>query len=179
MKIHTDCWTLDPSGDRVHDPPVVLDAKPGMSVLDMCVAPGSKTCQLVEVVGGMNHHRDDEITQLRRLQSPNVFVTSCDGRVLSDIDEKKDKGTEMELCVRILASGGIGIKSGALALHPLSVVHRFTWCTCDNWSHSTCSMNPMENESVMAELLRITNGFLVLEDPSSKNGRTCGQTWME
>ena len=31
--------------------------------------------------------------------------------------------------------------------------------------YSTCSMNPMENESVVAELLRITNGSLVLEDP--------------
>ena len=34
--------------------------------------------------------------------------------------------------------------------------------------YSTCSMNPMENESVVAELLRIGEGSLVLEDPRER-----------
>ncbi|KAJ6145606.1 hypothetical protein N7470_009501 [Penicillium chermesinum] len=31
-------------------PPLVIDVKPGMTVLDMCAAPGSKSCQLMEMV---------------------------------------------------------------------------------------------------------------------------------
>jgi hypothetical protein len=34
--------------------------------------------------------------------------------------------------------------------------------------YSTCSMNPMENESVVAELLRATDGALELEDPRGR-----------
>ena len=123
MKIHTDCGHLTRQETVSMIPPVVLDAKPGMSVLDMCAAPGSKTCQLVEVVGGMNqdgvsgsngemkYHEPSGyvvandadpkraymlVTQLRRLQSPSVFVTSCDGQYFPILDEKKDKGTEKE-----------------------------------------------------------------------------------
>lgn len=101
-------------------PPVVLDAKEGMSVLDMCAAPGSKTCQILEAVGGMPA-KDGEIsgsnvepkgyivandadpkraymlvTQLRRLQSPAVFVTSADGQFFPVLDEKNVRGTDKE-----------------------------------------------------------------------------------
>jgi 16S rRNA C967 or C1407 C5-methylase (RsmB/RsmF family) len=31
-------------------PPLVLDVKPDHFVLDMCAAPGSKTCQIVEMI---------------------------------------------------------------------------------------------------------------------------------
>ena len=33
-------------------PPLVMDVKPGMTVLDMCAAPGSKAAQLIEMVHG-------------------------------------------------------------------------------------------------------------------------------
>ena len=82
-------------------PPVVLNAAEGMSILDMCAAPGSKTCQLLEVVGGLKSNTDGNVkdlepkgyivandadpkraymlvNQLRRMNSPSVFVTSCD-----------------------------------------------------------------------------------------------------
>ena len=215
MKIHTDCGHLTRQETVSMIPPVVLDVKPGMSVLDMCAAPGSKTCQLVEVVGGMNdcnvvntdgevkHHEpkgyvvanDAEpkraymlVTQLRRLQSPSVFVTSCDGQYFPILDEKKDKGTEREgmfdrvLCdVPCSGDGTVrknpGIwkqwnQNGALALHPLqlSIALRGARVACVGGYivYSTCSMNPMENESVVAELLRITDGSLVLVDPRSR-----------
>lgn len=125
LKIHTDCGHLTRQETVSMIPPVVLDVKEGMAVLDMCAAPGSKTCQLVEVVGGfdsvdVNDSTDGSgakyqepkgyvvandadpkraymlVTQLRRLQSPSVFVTSCDGQYFPILDEKEDKGTERE-----------------------------------------------------------------------------------
>lgn len=33
-------------------PPLFLDPKPGDYVLDMCAAPGSKTCQMLEMMDG-------------------------------------------------------------------------------------------------------------------------------
>ena len=36
-------------------PPLVMDLQPGMTVLDMCAAPGSKAAQLLEMV-----HRGEE-----------------------------------------------------------------------------------------------------------------------
>ena len=61
---------------------------------------------------------------------------------------------------------------GSLALHPLqlSIALRGARLTRVGGYlvYSTCSMNPMENESVVAELLRITEGSLVLEDPRER-----------
>lgn len=36
-------------------PPLLTDIRPGMTVLDMCAAPGSKTCQMIELL-----HQDEE-----------------------------------------------------------------------------------------------------------------------
>ncbi|KAL3780293.1 hypothetical protein HJC23_001334 [Cyclotella cryptica] len=215
LKTHTDCGHITRQETVSMIPPVVLDVKPGMAVLDMCAAPGSKTCQLVEVVGGFANRDESDgndgesgrrclepdgyviandadakraymlVTQLRRLQSPSVFVTSCDGQYFPILDAKDDRGTEKEgmfhrvLCdVPCSGDGTVrknpGIwrhwnQNGALALHPLqlSIALRGARVTRLNgyMVYSTCSMNPMENESVVAELLRITNGSLVLEDP--------------
>ena len=42
-------------------PPLLIDARPGMTVLDMCAAPGSKSAQLMELL-----HAGEEIP-LRKL----------------------------------------------------------------------------------------------------------------
>ena len=38
-------------------PPLVMDLKPGMTVLDLCAAPGSKSAQLIEMVHGGEEER--------------------------------------------------------------------------------------------------------------------------
>ena len=53
MKAQTDCGHITRQEQVSMIPPVVLDARPGMAVLDMCAAPGSKTCQILELVGEM------------------------------------------------------------------------------------------------------------------------------
>jgi hypothetical protein len=197
-------------------PPVVLDVKEGMSVLDMCAAPGSKTCQLLEVVGGLPHlSGKDEygnlvhavgptgyvvandsdtkraymlVTQLRRMNSPSVFVTSCDGRFFPILDDKSVRGTDNEgmfdrvLCDVPCSGDGTMRKNpgiwkhwnqlGSLALHPLQLEIALRGARLTHVGgylvYSTCSMNPMENESVVAALLRIADGALVLEDPRGR-----------
>ena len=79
-------------------PPVVLDPQPHHAVLDMCAAPGSKTGQLLEMMGVVSHKGGEEpkgfvvandsdvqraymvVSQIRRLNSPSIFVTSCDAQ---------------------------------------------------------------------------------------------------
>jgi 16S rRNA C967 or C1407 C5-methylase (RsmB/RsmF family) len=208
MKIQSDCGHITRQETVSMIPPVVLNAQEGMSVLDMCAAPGSKTCQLLEVVGGLDNTSGDKkepsgyvvandadekraymlVNQLRRMNSPAVFTTSCDGQYFPILDDKSDRGTEKEgMFDRVLAdvpcSGDGTVRKnpgiwrhwnqlGSLALHPLqlSIALRGARLTKVGgyMVYSTCSMNPMENESVVAELLRIGEGALVLEDPRER-----------
>lgn len=113
------------------------------------------------------------VTQLRRIMynNPVVLVTSCEAqffpqsitfdRVLADVPCSGD-GTSRK---------NIGIwkqwnQLGALALHSLQVdiawkgaaLLKVGGCFC----YSTCSQNPVEDEAVVAELLRRANGSLEL-----------------
>ncbi|KAI9055020.1 hypothetical protein LZ554_002161 [Drepanopeziza brunnea f. sp. 'monogermtubi'] len=55
-------------------PPLVMDLQPGMTVLDMCAAPGSKAAQLLEMV-----HRGEEARMRKSLRD----YASIDGRDVS------------------------------------------------------------------------------------------------
>ena len=65
-------------------PPMLMDVQPGMTVLDMCAAPGSKTAQLVEMVHGGEESRMRKVIQ---------GVEERDGREPSP----EGKLTQMEL----------------------------------------------------------------------------------
>jgi len=206
LKIQTDCGHITRQETVSMIPPVVLNAKEGMSVLDMCAAPGSKTCQLLEVVGGFTSKTEFEphgyvvandadpkraymlVNQLKRMNSPSVYVTSCDGQYFPILDDKSIRGTDKEgmfdrvLCDVPCSGDGTIRKNpgiwknwnqlGSLALHPLQLSIALRGARLTHVGgymvYSTCSMNPMENESVVAELLRITDGSLVLEDPRER-----------
>lgn len=87
-------------------PPIVLSPEPHHSVLDMCAAPGSKTSQLLEMVGkiqpgmlepqGYVVANDSDakragmlVSHLRRHNNPAVLVTSLDARVWPLLLENK------------------------------------------------------------------------------------------
>lgn len=44
-------------------PPLCMDIKPGMTVLDMCAAPGSKSAQLIEMVHGGEEERSRSVAE--------------------------------------------------------------------------------------------------------------------
>lgn len=75
-------------------PPLVLDVKPGMSVIDLCAAPGSKTGQIIESFKGDGLVVANEIDknraymlihQLHRSNTSCMVVVNHPGQSLPDI----------------------------------------------------------------------------------------------
>ncbi len=67
-------------------PPLLMDVKPGMTVLDMCAAPGSKAAQLVEMVHGGEEARVRK--SLRAIAAKEGREISPDG---FQVDIEKDQ----------------------------------------------------------------------------------------
>ena len=187
-------------------PPIVLAPEPGHAVLDMCAAPGSKTSQLLEVVSQMPDENMLEpkgyvvandadpkraymlVHQLRRINSPAVFVTSIEAQVFPNLlkaEAVPNTGEEgmfdRVLCDVPCSGDGTTRKNpgmwkqwsnlGALALHPLQLRIALNGCRLTKvggyMCYSTCSMNPVENEAVVAEILREANGAVELVEKRS------------
>mmetsp|Transcript_7445 Transcript_7445/g.20703 ORF Transcript_7445/g.20703 Transcript_7445/m.20703 type:complete len:941 (-) Transcript_7445:2571-5393(-) len=187
-------------------PPVVLAPEPGHAVLDMCAAPGSKTSQLLEVVSQMPDENMLEprgfvvandadpkraymlVHQLRRINSPAVFVTSIEAQVFPNLLKAEAVANAGEegmfdrvLCDVPCSGDGTTRKNpgmwrqwnqlGALALHPLQLRIALNGCRLTRvggyMCYSTCSMNPVENEAVVAEILREANGAVELVEKRS------------
>lgn len=88
-------------------PPLLLDIQKDHVILDMCASPGSKSCQIIEI---LNSHKDSnsvfiandiDITrsyllthQLQRLGSKNLIVTNMDAKQFRDIKIVNEKNEE-------------------------------------------------------------------------------------
>jgi multisite-specific tRNA:(cytosine-C5)-methyltransferase len=77
-------------------PPLVMDLKPGMTVLDLCAAPGSKSAQLIEMVHGGEEERTREVAAdlANELDRPAGEDYADDGRstgllIANDVDYKR------------------------------------------------------------------------------------------
>lgn len=72
-------------------PPLFMDLKPGMTVLDLCAAPGSKSAQIIELVHGGEEAR---VRQVRET------IAKQQGRELSpggmEVDAEKDQAAQEE-----------------------------------------------------------------------------------
>ncbi|GAX22323.1 tRNA (cytosine34-C5)-methyltransferase [Fistulifera solaris] len=175
-------------------PPVVLQTQPGDCVLDMCAAPGSKTSQILErlgVEGSLIANENNAkrahmlVSQLRRIMhmNPSVLVTCCDGqffpskilqfdRILCDVPCSGDGTSRKNIGVWKTWS-----QAAALSLHTLQL--QIAWKGAANllkvggyMCYSTCSNNPTENEAVVAELLRKSNGALELVEVNLEGFKT-------
>ncbi|KAF1977361.1 cytosine-5--methyltransferase NCL1 [Bimuria novae-zelandiae CBS 107.79] len=198
-------------------PPHFLDVKPGMVVLDMCAAPGSKTAQLAEMIHGDEEERvaraarnenpnvdgegdysdDGRSTglliandtdykragmlthQVKRLNFPNLIVTNHDAAIFPSVELPSKQGEKKQYLKydRILADvpcSGDGTarknpnvwskwtpKDG-LGLHNLQLRILFRGLQMlkkgGRLVYSTCSMNPVENEAVVAAAIEACGG---------------------
>ncbi|KAI1152074.1 S-adenosyl-L-methionine-dependent methyltransferase [Nemania diffusa] len=64
-------------------PPLVMDLKPGMTVLDLCAAPGSKSAQLLEMI-----HSGEEVRIRKFMES--FGETALPGNGQEDVDSAED-----------------------------------------------------------------------------------------
>lgn len=197
-------------------PPHFLDVKPGMVVLDMCAAPGSKSAQLAEMIHGDEEERVQRVAngesvdlgadgdysddgrstglliandsdykragmlvhQVKRLNFPNLIVTQHDASIFPSIELPSEGGKKQYLKYdRILADvpcSGDGTarknpnvwqkwtpKDG-LGLHGLQLRILFRGLQMlkkgGRMVYSTCSMNPVENEAVVAAAIEACGG---------------------
>lgn len=77
-------------------PPLVMDLKPGMTVLDLCAAPGSKSAQLIEMIHAGEEDRAREVAShlANGLDRPDVQEYEDNGRstgllIANDVDYKR------------------------------------------------------------------------------------------
>lgn len=171
-------------------PVLCLDVRPGMKCLDMCAAPGSKTGQIIEALGidpnddGLVVANDiDEkrcymlVHQSGRFGSPKCMVTNHEAqhfpqppflfdRVLADVPCSGD-GTlrkNPDLWGKWTTALGMGLHRLQLAIALRGV--RLT-AVGGRFVYSTCSLNPVEDEAVVLEILRRTKGAVRLLDMSA------------
>jgi multisite-specific tRNA:(cytosine-C5)-methyltransferase len=197
-------------------PPHFLDVKPGMVVLDMCAAPGSKSAQLAEMIHGDEEERvtraangeaigsgedgdysDDGrstglliandtdykragmlVHQVKRLNFPNLIVTQHDASIFPSIElpsssQKKNYLKYDRILADVPCAGdGTARKNpnvwqkwtpkDALGLHNLQLRILFRGLQMlkkgGRMVYSTCSMNPVENEAVVAAAIEACGG---------------------
>lgn len=204
LRINTDAGFLSRQETVSMIPPVVLAPEPHHAVLDMCAAPGSKTSQLLEIVShipegekeptGFVVANDSDakraymlVHQLRRINSPAVFVTAKDaqfwplltrGSGVSIEDRAREGIFDRVLCDVPCGGDGTSRKnpgiwkywsmSASISIHPMQTSILLNGARLTKVGgyvcYSTCSMNPIENEAVVAEVLRISDGSLELVD---------------
>lgn len=163
-------------------PPLFLEVEPHHTVLDTCASPGSKTAQLIEalhqkpnptgfvIANDSDYKRSHMLThQVKRLNSPNIMVTNHDAqmypkiwtgegylkfdRILCDVPCTGDATMRKNINVWQMwkVSNGQGLHNLQLNIAVRSV-HLLK--SGGRLVYSTCSLNPIENEAVVAQLLR-------------------------
>ncbi len=201
-------------------PPVVLGVESHHAVFDSCAAPGSKTCQMLEVIANIPEGKAEPegyvvandsdakraymlVHQLRRLNSPALFISACDGQFfpmvrgtkdvrLTDEQRAQEGVFDRVLCDVPCTGDGTARKNPGIwkrwlatnghALHPVQLNIAMNGARLTKvggyMCYSTCSLNPIENEAVVAAVLRATDGSLELVDRRSvMNGFVARPGW--
>lgn len=196
VKRHTECGDITRQEAVSMVPALLLEARGDEWLLDMCAAPGSKTGQLLEIVAQheVHQHGDGQglvvaneldsrraqmlVHQCRRLCTASLMVTchaaqhlprqldGCFHRVLADVPCSGD-GT-LRKNKRIWNTW---THKNAMSLHPTQLqilLRALQLCRAGGRVvYSTCSLNPIENEAVVAEVLRQKHGEVTLVDVRS------------
>ncbi len=179
-------------------PVLALGAKPGHVVLDMCASPGSKTTQIAEHLeeSGLilanevvNSRVNMLVTNVQRHGSRSVAVVHHDGR---HIPRVPGSGFDRILVDAPCTGSGTTRKnpdvwgkwlpSGGRSLHDLQVALLSKASALvkpgGRVVYSTCSLDPVEDEAVVAEVLRSNDAMSLLPvspllaDVPGEEGRT-------
>ena len=163
-------------------PVLALGAKQGDVVLDMCASPGSKTTQIAEHMGErglvlanevVNSRVNMLVTNVQRHGSRTVAVVHHDGRHIPRVPES---GFDRILVDAPCTGSGTTRKnpdvwgkwlpSGGRSLHDLqlALLNKASALVKPGGRvvYSTCSLDPIEDEAVVAEILRSSDVMSLL-----------------
>jgi len=163
-------------------PVLALEAKQGDVVLDMCASPGSKTTQIAEHMEErglilanevVNSRVNMLVTNVQRHGSRTVAVVHHDGRHIPRVPET---GFDRILVDAPCTGSGTTRKnpdvwgkwlpSGGRSLHDLqlALLKKASALVKPGGRvvYSTCSLDPVEDEAVVAEILRSSNVMSLL-----------------
>ncbi|CAD7928206.1 unnamed protein product [Amoebophrya sp. A25] len=209
-------------------PPHLLNIQPDDLVLDLCAAPGSKTCQMLErmhwesqassgnadgpsqftvgrggvLANDVEWKRANMLThQVQRIGSPAVGVLNTDAQFFPTMKRADGSGVNFDKVLCDVPCSGDGTVrktpniwrtwtvSDGLGLHYRQLA--ILWRGLDvlrvggRLVYSTCSLNPMENESVIAACLErcgltaveVVEADFLSHENVSLNGRKGLTTW--
>ena len=166
-------------------PAIALDAKPGDIVLDMCASPGSKTTQIAEHLNEkgivmanevVNSRINTLVANTKRHGSITPIIVHHDGRFIPKVPVSGfDKILVDAPCTGSATTRknpdvwNKWLPSGGRTLHKLQLelLVRAINLTKPGGKvvYSTCSLDPVENEAVIAEILRRFN-YISLVSPT-------------
>ena len=151
-------------------PPIVLNPKPGETILDMCASPGSKTSQAAAMMEntGVIVANDVEAkrlaplqTNLQRLGVINAVITKKDGRAF-----KNQQFDRIMIDAPCSGTGTLRRSLKGIDMFNIKQVHNLSRLQKDllaaGWqalkpggviTYSTCTLEPLENEVVVSEFL--------------------------
>ena len=154
-------------------PPVILEAKDGDLVMDTCASPGSKATQLCEAIPNglvianepVSGRLNLLVTNRARLGIHNMLITQHDGRHISRIPSPGLDGVIVD--APCSGTGTSRKNNGLWKLWTPKVGRSMFKLQADianraaqllrpggKMVYSTCSLDPIENEAVVCEILR-------------------------
>ena len=163
-------------------PVLAMDISPGETVLDMCASPGSKTTQIAECLGDRgivfaneisNSRANTLVSNVQRHASRSTIVINHDGRHIPKVPmEGFDK-----ILVDVPCTGSATTRKnpevwgkwspqGGRSLHDLQInlLRKAVSLVRPGGVivYSTCSLDPIENEAVVAEIIRTEKNLELL-----------------
>ncbi|KAL8637446.1 MAG: hypothetical protein Q9228_005280, partial [Teloschistes exilis] len=105
-------------------PPLLMDIRPGMTVMDLCAAPGSKSAQLIEMVHGGEESRIRKV--LRDQNQRDEREVSPDGElVIEEINDELEHGdwSDQGRSTGLLIANDVEYKRAHMLIHQIKRLH--------------------------------------------------------
>lgn len=177
-------------------PPLFLDVQPDHLVLDMCAAPGSKTSQILEIMGRQNDGQAKGMVlandvewkrahmlahQVQRVASPSTAVVNTDAQFFPSLRTKDGPLLfDRVLCDVPCSGDGTLRKQPAIwknwARPQTLALHFRQWNILNRGLtmlkpggrlvYSTCALNPIEDEAVIAGALAKNKNVRLIPPPA-------------